>query len=300
LVFGSVLAPWLIFAQLYFGSLLPASITAKTQAYIQLPTSALTTLMDFVVSRVLVKDARVPLVTVGLGLFVLLTLYLLGARAVLRFQSRAWPVALYPLLYIIGLAFGNPVIFPWYYPPLLVWLDTFVLLGLAAVVLGKRNSTVRQVTWLVSVGLLVVIQWAGVANRLQPLPITLRQRENVYQQAAAVLRTEILAGQRVALPEIGVFGDAFDQATIIDTVGLVSPEAVPYLAKQGAPGQTFNYAISNEVIRALKPDYLITLEIFARPTLLQSPEFLQTYQLIRTFETSDFGSKGLLVFKRNP
>ena len=113
------------------------------------------------------------------------------------------------------------------------------------------------------------------------------------------MRAEVLPGKRVALPEIGVFGDSFDQAYIIDTVGLVSPEAVPYLAKQRALGQASNYAISNEVIRALKPDYVITLEIFARPTLLQSPEFLQAYQLIRTFETSDFGSKGLLVFKRN-
>ena len=107
-------------------------------------------------------------------------------------------------------------------------------------------------------------------------------------------------GQTVALPEIGVFGYALDRANVIDTVGLVSPEAVPYLLKERAPGQEFNYAISTEAMTALKPDYLITLEVFARPTLLQSPDFLQAYQLIKTFEASDFGSEGLLVFKRQP
>jgi glycosyltransferase involved in cell wall biosynthesis len=87
------------------------------------------------------------------------------------------------------------------------------------------------------------------------------------------------------------YGYVFDRARIIDTVGLVSPEAIPYLLKERAPGQDFNYAISPEVMTTLQPDYLITLEIFARPTLLQSPEFLQNYRLVQTYTASDFNSR---------
>ena len=298
LIFAAVLTPWLVFAQIYFGSLLPTSITAKTQAYFLPSTSALTTLMDFVVLRVPLKDGVVPTATVGVGLFVLLTLYVLGVRSTVRAQPCAWPLVLYPFLYIVGLALGNPVIFAWYYPPLLIWLDTFVLLGIAALLGSKHFSWSRQVVWLAGVSMLLLIQWNGVLTKMQPPPVTLRQRENVYAQAASTLRDEIAPGSRVALPEIGVLGYALDRAYIIDTVGLVSPEAIPYLLRQRAPGQEFDYAISTEVMTALKPDYLIALEIFARPTLLQSPEFLEAYQLIKTFEASDFGSGGLLVFRR--
>ena len=120
----------------------------------------------------------------------------------------------------------------------------------------------------------------------------------MYERTATDLVDLVKPGETVALPEIGVLGYALDMTYIIDTVGLVSPEAIPYLLKQPAPGQTFNYAISNEMVAALQPEYVIMLEVFARPTLLKSKEFLGAHDLIKTYDTQDFGSQGLLVFRR--
>jgi len=296
-IFIAVLAPWLIFATAYFGSPLPLSITAKTQAYFHDPALALTTLTDFVVGRNPFSNARLPLGVLGLGLVVLLSLYVVGARAAWHAQRSVLPLAVYPPIYVLGLSLANPVIFVWYYPPLLVFLDALVLLGAAELIRAPRTR-VRYATFLVVVMMLLVVQWRGVADLTARWPIDLRQRELVYEQAAADLNGLVKPGEKVALPEIGALGYALDRAYIIDTVGLVSPEAIPYLLKQPAPGQTFNYAISNESIAALNPAYVITLEIFARPTLLQSEDFMRAYQIVKAYDAHDFGSQGLLVFRR--
>lgn len=297
-VYAVVLAPWLIFATAYFGSPLPLSITAKAQAYVQHPALALTTLVDFLVLRIPFHNDRVALVLLGAGLAVLILLYMTGARAAWRYQRRSLPVVIYPLLYVLGLSLANPVIFVWYYPPLLVFFDMIILLGVAALLHAAQSQ--RRLLFAGVVGVVLLLHWRGASELVQRWPIDLRQREVVYERAAAELIGLVAPDQTIALPEIGVFGYVFDRARIIDTVGLVSPETIPYLLQERAPGQEFNYAISPEVMMALQPDYLITLEIFARPTLLQTPEFLRDYQLIRTFEASDFGSAGLLVFARKP
>jgi hypothetical protein len=298
-VYAAVLAPWLILATAYFGSPLPLSITAKTQAYVQHSALALTTLVDFLVLRIPFHNDHVALAVLGVGLAVLILLYVAGARAVWRYQRRSLPVVIYPLLYVLGLSLANPVIFVWYYPPLLVFFDMIVLLGVAAL-LQVTKSQQRCIAFAGVLCAVLLLQWRGAGELVQRWPIDLRQREIAYERAAAELIGLIKPDQTIALPEIGVFGYVFDRARIIDTVGLVSPEAIPYLLKERAPGQEFNYAISPEVMTTLQPDYLITLEIFARPTLLQSPEFLQNYRLVQTYTASDFDSRGLLVFERNP
>ena len=297
LAFLSLVGPWVVFAQMYFGSALPHSIAAKSQAYFLYPTRALTTLMDFLVTRSPYSNERAPLEVIGSGLLLLLWLYVIGGREVIRAQARAAPLVLYPSLYMMGLALGNPHVFVWYYPPLIQVPDTISLIGLSTV-LGRARFTFRSAAiglcWLGWLGL----QWVNLGPLVHDWPVNLREREVVYDQVAAALRDTIPPGSTIALPEIGVLGYAFSQAVIIDTVGLVSPQAIPYLLKQPAPNQPHFYAVSNEVISALQPDYVITLEVFVRPTLLLSFNFLNSYELIDTWDADYFGSRGLLIFKR--
>ena len=67
-LFAAVLAPWLIFATIYFGSPLPLSITAKSQAYFHHPALALTTFADFLVVRDPFSNERAPVFMLGVGI----------------------------------------------------------------------------------------------------------------------------------------------------------------------------------------------------------------------------------------
>jgi hypothetical protein len=297
LIFLMVVGPWLIFSQLYFGSVVPNSIAAKTGAYFVHPLQAVATLLGFIATRSPLNGANWPLWAVGLSLAVLFASFLSGALASVKVKHRVLPLVIYPIAYWLGLSIGNPLLFFWYYPPLIWAFDMFALLGVANLA-ARISNVAREIALTCVIAGLIIIQWIGLGPFHVHWPVDLRQREFTYAAVATNLAGMIEPGRTVALPEIGVFGYIFDQAYIIDTVGLVSPQAIPHRLRVPAPDQTINYAIANDVIAQLQPDYVITLEIFARPTLLQSSQFLKDYQLVSMFAANDFDSRGLLVFKR--
>ena len=58
------------------------------------------------------------------------------------------------------------------------------------------------------------------------------------------------------------------------------------------------YAVPAELIRDTRPDYLVSLEVFIRHTVMDDEWFLTNYRRIGKLETNIFGSEGLLVFRR--
>ena len=120
-------------------------------------------------------------------------------------------------------------------------------------------------------------------------------RENTYALACRRLGTRLRSQTVIAAPEIGAIG-YFCPATILDTVGLITPGLARYYPVP--PTQlAANTAIPAALIAARKPEYIITLEAFARYSLLPNPGFRQHYIQILRLNSSAFGSHGLLVFQ---
>jgi hypothetical protein len=120
--------------------------------------------------------------------------------------------------------------------------------------------------------------------------------ELLYRQAAEWINPFLRPGDVVAAGDIGAVG-WFTGAPILDTVGLISPEAVPYYPLDPAL-LVINYAMSSDLIRHQQPDYLITLEVYVRHSLLPEPWFQREYTLVEKLETDVYGSDGMLVFER--
>ena len=295
--FAAVTAPWLVFSWFYFGSPLPQSIIAKSSAYLLHPYQASTDLLAYVGTRSRSSLRSWPVPAIGISAIVMLWLYVVGSWRAARENPGALPLSLFSPLYVLALSLANPLLFIWYYPPLLLLLEGFVDLGIFRLVEAAKRRFQAPAMGLAIAGLLI-LEWAGTGGP-QGWVASLSGREDEYETAAAALQSVLEPGRSIGLPEIGVFGYAFGGHRVVDTAGLVTPEAVPYLLTGPAPGQTFTYAISDEVIAELRPDYLITLEIFIRPTLMQSESFHASYRLIREFETNALGSDGLLVFEQS-
>jgi hypothetical protein len=100
----------------------------------------------------------------------------------------------------------------------------------------------------------------------------------------------------VAAPEIGALGYA-SNLRILDTVGLVSPAALPYYPLPRDLVVTDN-AIPARLIADQRPDAIVTLDAFARGLLLSDPSFQRAYRLERTYPVSVWQSEALLVFRR--
>jgi len=172
--------------------------------------------------------------------------------------------------------------------------------------MGRETKTGWRM-W-VPLVLLVALPMAGMLNAWslhpdhgpdRPAPtMAWFKLELLYRQAADYLAPRLTSSSRLAAGDVGVLG-FYTPARILDTVGLNSPESLRYypLDKQF---YVINYAIPSGLVLDQKPDYVVILEVYARLTLLKDPRFSQQYTLLRTLPTDIYGSRGMLIFARNP
>jgi hypothetical protein len=123
------------------------------------------------------------------------------------------------------------------------------------------------------------------------------QLELLYAEAAEWLAPRLAAAPgTLAAGDVGALG-YFTAAPILDTVGLMSPEAAAYypLSPDLIAGAAI--AIPPQLILAEQPRYVVTLEIYARNGLLKNEEFLEQYELVQVLPTDVYGSEGMLIFE---
>jgi hypothetical protein len=110
------------------------------------------------------------------------------------------------------------------------------------------------------------------------------------------LAPRLKAGNVVAAGDVGALG-YYSNASILDTVGLMSPEATAYYPLDPSL-YAISYAIPPQLILNQKPDYVVLLEAYGRNGLLRDPSFVADYLLVQQIDTNIYGSRGLLVYQR--
>lgn len=351
-----VVLPWLVFAQVYFGSPVPNSLSAKTVAYVLPPATAL---IQFVRAYIVPFSEYQTVGSVGVMLLlpVYILLLLAGLNFVRRHEPRLLPFVIYPWAYMVVFAIMNPLVFRWYVAPPLPALMLTLLAGVWAIAsrrphpqslsLMERDSqadfarpepqppsppVVRglKTRWLrgspppspVNVGTagdgglnaVVVLAVGGFwllaslggwvlqpdHGPQRPAPeMAWHEIELNYERIATQLRDDygVTPETRVASADIGAVG-YFSRATIIDTVGLVTPELSAYYPVDPAlvvDGQ--NYAIPPQLILDTEPAFLVTMEAFVRLGLAQNTSFTRQYDLREEIPMAYYGT-GMQLFVR--
>lgn len=283
-----------------YGSPIPHSMAAKQVAYVLgspfdnvlalLMQAGLPGWTTSVLSRF---PAAVSLAVVAFGL---VTLIFLVKRGVPRLQCSQvpWqPYAGFAVLYLVFYTVAGVRgvrLFPWYLVP----LAPFYLLGAAA---GLKTLTQKNRLALMAAAGLVAWQLPAVdwTQPLMPLGTdTARERAllEVGHQLAATLPSSTV----VAAPEIGAVGYA-SGLRVLDTVGLVSPVAVPYYPLPSDQVLTDN-AIPPRLILDEQPDVVVTLDAFAQKSLLADSAFAASYTLQQRVPVDVWQSHELLMFRR--
>ncbi len=304
-----VVLPWLLFAWAYFGSPVPNSISAKSVAYVLPAGSAFTQLFR----AYIVPFSEFQLVG-SVGVMVLTALYggllLIGLLHIFKKHPRFIPLVIYPWVYVLVFSVANPLIFRWYTAPPLPALMVTLVAGVWALVeaiqVARPNWRVGTVTaaglalfW----GAASLSGWAITPDHgpSRPAPeMAWHQIELYYQQIGTQLREDygVTPVTRVASGDIGAVG-YFSGATIVDTVGLVTPELSVYYPIDPAlvvPDQ--NYAIPPQLIYDTNPEYLVTMEAFVRLGLATEPRFQAAYQLITEIPTNFYGT-GMRLYQQS-
>lgn len=309
LAYLAPLLPWVGFATGWFGSPIPQSAAAKAATYQVHPLdNALALLLQLGLpglSPVQLQHASPPIgrgVAFGIGLALLLLALALAPRGLpwLRRRPELWALVAFAPLLAAGYALAGLKgvrLFHWYVVPFV----PFYLVGLVALL---RATTTRAPRPLAALAASLLAAWLlfGLNLGREPHRAALAPlgastvREDAYAAAGRYLAPRLGAQTVVALPEIGAFGYV-SRARILDTVGLVSPEAVRFYPLP--PGLRSDNAVPPELVRQLRPDYLVGLDLFLPEPLLAADWFQRQYRLIAAFDAPIWGARAVLVYERH-
>lgn len=296
--FGAPLGAWLVGSLAYFGSPLPHSLLAKSVAY-QIPAEAgLVRLLQHY-STPFLEHETLGAGWIWVGIFLYPVLFVLGAMSSIRVNRAGWPLLIYPGLYFATFAIANPLMFRWYLTPPLPTYILGVFMGASRISSDLRSRAPLLVFAALAIGS-TANGWTLTPDHgpRRPAPkMAFIELELLYQQAADRVKTRLSDDQVLAASDIGALG-YYSGARILDLLGLVSPEASRYYP---APPSMYviNYAIPPGIVRDLRPDLIVTLEVYGRNGLLVDPEFQQAYELVDQLPTDIYGSRGLLIFARS-
>jgi hypothetical protein len=352
-LFAATVAPWALFATLYFGSPVPQSIAAKIAVYRLVPEAALVRLMQHYGTPFFEHEVLGRFWPLA-GLMLYLALSVLAGVSLVRRNGRTWPVVAFPWLYAAAYSLANPLIFRWYLAPPLPFYFLLILAGLqrvaedaAAVAArkapparprseakrvplgeggpgglglraletgesqiaeGDKRARIAPPSARAVVGaatalfaLLSLNAWSLQPDHgpARPAPdMAWHLLELYYTQVGRSLNSRTAGLATVAAGDVGALG-YYSGARILDTVGLVSPEAARYYPLDSAV-YVINYAIAPDLILDARPDYVVMLEAYGRAGLLKDPRFLSAYTLDEKIDTDIYGSDGLLVYRRAP
>ncbi|MBN1810223.1 MAG: hypothetical protein JXA14_00145 [Anaerolineae bacterium] len=313
----AILAPWLIFGTLYFGSPLTNSVSAKSVVYLLSPESAFLRLLQHYATPFFEQKVLPPC-----GVFVALVVYCglcaIGAINAFRRDRKTWPLIVYPFAYFAVFALANPLIFRWYLSPPVPFYFLLIVTGVWTVNRDiGRLVTSRWANWKPQSPIYQFTNLPFVIFAVAALALTLNAwtlhpdhgpdrpapemawfgGELVYRQIALDLQEQLEPDDVVAIADIGTFG-YYSEATILDPVGLISPNSSRYYPVP--PGQHANaLAIPTQLILDRRPEYVILLEAYIRHTLLESDEFDAQYELLDAIETNILESSAFMVFRRS-
>jgi hypothetical protein len=282
LICACIIVPWLVYSYLTFGSIFPNSFFAKAgQGWNQ----------DLGGAEIGTFGRGLLSIASGLfaqnRLFMLFPLFaLLGLFSAYRHKVKWWPLLLWTAAYFAGYVVLGVLRFEWYYPPLVPAFALLTAEGIdaAADFAAKRLGSRARNVVLAALTLLCLIPSAGWLINSKRTAIS--DYAATYMQVGAWLQTNTPPDSSVAMIEIGMIGFYSDR-TVVDTMGLVSPEMIGHL--EGWL-QTLQFALNY-----YWPDYVVALERTAWEGIVNEPWFEEAY----VFETRIASSvKPVTIYRR--
>ncbi len=250
LLFLGILLPWFIFAWVYFGSPLPATLAAKQQQGAMMVSQRFA--QGFFTILGWYKSWRYELEAV---------LALLGV-AYLLLRARQWLLFLtWPVLYFIAFSILGVSRYFWYYTPLVPSFLILTGLGVQAIAGLRLHHPLRwkltapagtvhlqpvQIFCLVLLAMLCLAQTNSLPRLRQPDP-----RYAIYRAAGEWLATYTPEEAVVGALEVGILG-YYTHRPMVDFAGLLQPEVTAQLTG----GNNYEHA-AMWAVEYYQPQYLV-------------------------------------------
>lgn len=196
-------------------------------------------------------------------------------------RAVCWTPALIPLVgfgpcLLVFYVAGSAIVNPWYLAP----LAPFLAIGLVSALRPLH----RRLPLAGMAGAALCLGWMGAGFTIQAGAIAPRYasptREAALIRAADILRPHLTPHTLVALPEIGAFGYAARDVPILDTYGLISPQAVRYFTPALWHQFGKNVAIiPPRLIQSARPRFLVAVDRYLPAKVRAARWFQRMYVL---------------------
>lgn len=249
LLYAALALPWFAFAQIYFGSPIPATLFTKyRQGLLEISQPFASRFVDLAVASLDHWHHQ-------LGA----ALALLGLVFIVR-RSRAWaPFFTWMALYFIAYSVSGVSGYLWYYAPLVVGFLASMGLGITALQngwasLGTRFSASpswRALSNAPIAALLLIPVLPGHMLDLRTHWLKQGPRFTVYRAAGEWLNSNTPNDASIGTLEAGIIG-YYSQRIMIDFAGLLQPDVAAQLARETTYDQAAYWAAEH-----YRPDYLV-------------------------------------------
>jgi arabinofuranosyltransferase len=251
---------WLLFAYLYFGSIVPNSLTAKMALYS---------------GNEHFGSWQSLAITLGMNSpfgWIIWPLFLLGLIFAFRKDRLLGIIALWCGAYLGALIVSGTHVFFWYPAPVYPTSFVFVTIAVVYLLLHMPIRNAAYTNWAPAVVsmLVVVASLIHLTSRFDNLRYEMATYHDVHIAAADYLTQHARPNDRVLAEDIGYLGYYF-RGIIIDRDGLVTPQAASY----NRAGEYRRFADStNAEWLFIDPDYPASLP------LVTASDFAERYEMI--------------------
>ena len=272
-LFAALLAPWVVFSWLYFGSPFPATLTVKQQQGLM----SISTLFAPGFLRV------AGWYRFGWQYWVEAGLAIIGVIWAIR-RARRWLIVLaWPLLYFAAYTYLGVTSYFWYYAPLVPGFVVAVGLGVSGTRnqrLGTRDQELGSGRWSPEIGRRSAVsgrrsvvsgrrsvvsgRWSVIITGLLLAALTLPQvsalarmrqapdaRLGIYRAVGKWLEANTPQDASVGVLEVGIIG-YYSHRSMVDFAGLIQPEVATQMGTDTTYEDTAIWAV-----KQYRPDYLI-------------------------------------------
>lgn len=305
---AAVLAPWLIFTTIYYGSPIPHTIEAKNLAFgptfpsLTHPGAWINFLGDqlsanehawqhfapFYEAQFIVHSPIPYELAKGVA-FLVAALAVIGAVSTIRRWSWLPAIAFVLLSVANKIIFLSVGYFEWYGPPVTALLILLAAVGLDRVGKWTAAATRGRLTP-GTVALAPAVLLAGIYVAALPYRMAVESKiqrdieDKVRVQAGEYLGDVVKPGQTLVTESSGYLGYNTN-GTWYDYPGLESPKVLETIRKGEAEGARSPNSLSG-IADALRPDWLVLRPAEADYTTLLFPELLTSYRKVREFSVS--------------
>lgn len=288
-----------------YGTYLPQSIVSKVSGLYEIPFTQqvvkvgpqIASPFILIVELLYGAEDVSAIILLASTLIIALFAITIGTMQLIKLDKVLWIIPAFFFINVVFYLSRSTLLFHWYHANYHLAATILMVFGIGHIIysIAKTISEAHKLTiTLITCILIFVVPTVATIPYLEllneePQDNFANERTLYYRQLLDDVGEQIPIDAVIATPEIGYLGFRLIDYYILDTAGLVSPQVVDYFPVPLEERENIDWyaVIPKDAIFDIRPDVIITFDIFSRAGLYQASWFDETYDIVYSIDDLD-------------